>query len=139
MISRVQNYTLSGLPRFNMPLELGIFLGAKKFGDRTQKSKQAMILDNTEFRYRSSVSDLSGVDIQVHSDEPEKVIPILRNWLATVSRRQLPGPDHLLQLHRSFRLDLPAIAERLGFGAHPIPYVDFERITAQWIAEAPPV
>ena len=31
-ISRTELDENSGLPRFNMPLELGIFLGAKKFG-----------------------------------------------------------------------------------------------------------
>ena len=31
-ISRTQLDAASGFPRFNMPLELGIFLGAKKFG-----------------------------------------------------------------------------------------------------------
>jgi len=30
------------LPRFNMPLELGIFLGAKKFGTRDHKKKQCL-------------------------------------------------------------------------------------------------
>ena len=31
-ISRTELDKNSGLPRFNMPLELGVFLGAKKFG-----------------------------------------------------------------------------------------------------------
>jgi len=29
----------TGYPRFNMPFELGIFFGAKRFGDKRQKSK----------------------------------------------------------------------------------------------------
>ncbi len=29
-----------GLPRFNMPLELGLFLGAKRYGDSRQKRKK---------------------------------------------------------------------------------------------------
>ena len=32
------------LPRFNMPLELGIFLGAKRFGGRSSQ-KRCLILD----------------------------------------------------------------------------------------------
>ena len=33
------------LPRFNMPFELGIYFGAKKHGNKIQKSKSAMILE----------------------------------------------------------------------------------------------
>ena len=33
-----------GLPRFNMPLELGIFLGAKRYG-ATPQLKRVLILD----------------------------------------------------------------------------------------------
>src|SRR5258708_5683890 len=36
-LSRTQLDNGTGLPRFNMPLELGMFLGAKRFGDRLQK------------------------------------------------------------------------------------------------------
>src|SRR5687767_12563673 len=33
------------LPRFNMPLELGVFLGAKRYGTGRQKRKSCLILD----------------------------------------------------------------------------------------------
>ena len=39
-ISRTELDRDSGLPRFNMPLELGIFLGAKRFGAEEQKRKK---------------------------------------------------------------------------------------------------
>jgi hypothetical protein len=46
-LSRV---TSSGrLPRFNMPLELGICLGAIEFGTRNQKSGKYLILENKRF------------------------------------------------------------------------------------------
>ncbi len=32
----------SGLPRFNMPFELGVFFGAKKYGNKYQKRKNAL-------------------------------------------------------------------------------------------------
>ena len=40
-ISRTELDEGSGLPRFNMPLELGVFLGAKKFGIEEQERKNA--------------------------------------------------------------------------------------------------
>ena len=38
-ISRTELDEIIGLPRFNMPLEFGVFLGAKKFGTAEQKKK----------------------------------------------------------------------------------------------------
>ena len=52
-ISRVQLDAGTGLPRFNMPLELGIFLGAKRFGGRMQGAKSALILERDQYLTRS--------------------------------------------------------------------------------------
>jgi len=49
-LSRVQLDTTSNLPRFNMPLEVGIFLAAKRFDDRVQKQKVCLILDSKRYR-----------------------------------------------------------------------------------------
>ena len=40
-LSRTELDPTTQLPRFNMPLELGIFLGAKRFGDAEQNKKNA--------------------------------------------------------------------------------------------------
>ena len=46
-----------------MPLELGPFLGAKRFGDPVQREKRKLILDLEQYRYQKSISDLEGIDI----------------------------------------------------------------------------
>ena len=48
------------LPRFNMPFELGVFLAAKSFGTEQRRKKIALIFDSTGYRYRDSLSDISG-------------------------------------------------------------------------------
>ena len=40
----------TGLPRFNMPLELGLFLGCKRFGSGNQRKKRSGILDSEPYR-----------------------------------------------------------------------------------------
>lgn len=127
----------TGLPRFNMPLELGIFLGAKRYGDDAQRQKRALLLDREPFRYQRCISDLAGADIQSHGNDPDVAIRALRNWLANVSRRQLPGHAQLLRLHQAFREELPAIAAGLGFVGVSVPYTDFERIASNWLVDAP--
>jgi hypothetical protein len=44
-ISRTELDAGSGLPRFNMPFELGLVLGAKRFGGRALGRKKTLIFD----------------------------------------------------------------------------------------------
>src|SRR6478736_4575886 len=49
-ISRTE-FNEHDLPRYNMPFELGIFFGAKYFGNKQQKNKNALIFDVERYRY----------------------------------------------------------------------------------------
>lgn len=91
-ISRVELDDANGLPRFNMPLELGLFLGAKAYASEPrQKARRCLILDRERYRYQKFISDIAGQDIRSHDGNPEKALILTRNWLATVSKRKLPG------------------------------------------------
>jgi hypothetical protein len=70
-ISRTQLDRGTRLPRFNMPLELGLFLGAKTFGSGDHKRKVAIILDTERFRYQKFISDIAGQDIRAHGGETD--------------------------------------------------------------------
>lgn len=85
-ISRVELDTASGLPRFNMPLELGLFLGAQAYGGREQKQKRCLILDQSPYRYQVFCSDLAGQDIATHSGSPYFVLKAVRDWLASLAQ-----------------------------------------------------
>lgn len=137
-LSRTELDEENGLPRFNMPLELGLFLGARRFGDRNQKLKQFMILDVEPYRHQKFISDLAGVDVHAHGGDPERAVGETRDWLANVSRRGLPSSARLVRLYNEFRTNLPDICARLEFDVDRIPYVDFERILVNWLLEASP-
>lgn len=137
-LSRTELDRDSHLPRFNMPLELGIFLGAKRYGPKPQKAKRLLILDIEQYRYQRFVSDLAGMDIHEHQGKPDHAIEQVRDWLANVSRRILPSSAKVARLYHSFLNDLPAIAAEAEFEEDRIPYVDLERIMASWVLEAPP-
>src|SRR5947207_4743693 len=68
------------LPRFNMPLELGIFLGAKRFGGRSSR-KRCLIMDRAPYRYKRFTSDIGGQDIKAHHLRPVNAIRHVRDWL----------------------------------------------------------
>jgi hypothetical protein len=80
-ISRVQLDPHSGLPRFNMPLELGADLGLRLQGSPRQRRRRMLILDSEPHRYDQTLSDISGMDIEAHADQPHKVIRHVRDWL----------------------------------------------------------
>src|SRR5215216_4348592 len=61
-LSRVELDSSNFLPRFNMPLELGILIGAKRFGNKRQASKAALIMDKEPYRYQIFISDIAGQD-----------------------------------------------------------------------------
>ena len=86
-LSRTE-YNNNALPRFNMPFELGIFFGAKKFGDEKQKSKVALVLEREKYLYQQFISDLNGIDTKAHYNDAEKAIKIVRDWLKSSSGRK---------------------------------------------------
>src|SRR5262249_12438748 len=64
----------AGIPRFNMPMELGLHLGARLFGVGRQRRKRALILEAEPYRYDAALSDISGQDIEVHEGNPGEAI-----------------------------------------------------------------
>jgi len=101
-LSRTELDAESGLPRFNMPLELGIFLGAKRYGGGDHRAKRLLVLDVEQYRYQQFISDLAGMDIHAHGGEPRRAITEVRDWLTNVSRRKLPSGATLLRLYDRF-------------------------------------
>src|SRR5678809_354803 len=62
-ISRTEPDATTRLPRFNMPLELGVFLGAKRYGSGLHREKSCLILDRERHRYQRFCADIAGQDI----------------------------------------------------------------------------
>ncbi len=81
-ISRVELDEVNGLPRFNMPFELGLFWGAKRFGETNQSEKNALVFEKKKYDYQKYLSDINGVDIKAHNGKIESIIRYVRNWLA---------------------------------------------------------
>lgn len=80
----------TNLPRFNMPLELGLSLGALWYGDARQQRKRILVLDEKPHQYDASTSDISGQDIMIHRGKPADAIKCVRNWLAEDRNDDLP-------------------------------------------------
>ena len=133
-ISRTELDNDSGFPRFNMPLELGVFLGAKKFGQLEQKRKYCLILDKEPYRYQEFISDIAGQDIHAHNNDAEEIVTIVRNWLTTASRRKrIPGGRKIWEHYQDFTKDLPQLAQVNQLTVEELIFNDYVLLLAQWL------
>jgi hypothetical protein len=89
-LSRTELDRHTRLPRFNMPLELGMFLGARRFGPDRQRRKRCLVLDRTQHRFQKFISDISGQDIKAHKRNEFIAITQVRDWLSNCCNRRLP-------------------------------------------------
>jgi hypothetical protein len=126
----------NNLPRFNMPLELGMFLGAKRYGQEEQKEKICLILDREDYRYQKSISDIFGQDIRIHKGDPKAAIAIVRNWLRNASPSiSMPGGEAIVSRYEAFRAKLPVMCKRLSLSEHELTFVDYTWLVSEWHKE----
>ncbi len=133
-ISKTEPEPGSGLPRFNMPFELGLFLGAKKFGPRSQRAKKALILDRAPFRYQSFLSDIAGQDIHSHGGDVALLIERVATWLRDeLGDPDVPGGRAIAAEYARFRADIPAFCAVRRLHPDEITFKDFRAMAAAWI------
>lgn len=138
-ISRTELDEVSHLPRFNMPLELGIFLGAKRFGVEVQASKKCLVMDTEPYRYQKFVSDISGQDVFSHNNSEKEVVRVVRDWLGTASGRQtIPGGGIIWRRYQDFLSDLPLVAQELRLEVADMGnFNNYIRVVAGWLSLYP--
>jgi len=134
-ISRTEIDAATSLPRFNMPLELGLFLGAKRFGRAEQNLKSCLILDVDQYRYQKFISDIAGQDIAAHGGDPSRAIRSVRDWLsnATSKAGRIPGGKAIAARYVHFRQSLPAFCERLHLSVDELTFNDYVLQVEEWL------
>lgn len=82
-LSRLVSEDAGEVYRMNMPFELGIDFGCKRFKGRKWANKKILILEKERYRFQQAISDLSGCDIKEHNNEVDKAILAVRDWFVT--------------------------------------------------------
>jgi hypothetical protein len=138
-ISRTQLDRGTRLPRFNMPLELGIFLGAKVFGSGDHKRKVAIILDSERYRYQKFISDIAGQDIRAHGGQVDQAIHQVRDFLS--GHREagvfLPGGEKVVERYHQFVDRNPRTCRKLYLDPAKLTFRDLTGLIFAWLAEHP--
>lgn len=133
-ISKTELDKGSRLPRFNMPLELGIFLAARKFGDQNQRKKSCIIFDKSKYRYQQFMSDISGQDIHSHENDLKTLIKELSAWLRSVLPNQLiPGGQAVASEYKLFLKAIPQICKDMELATKEITFQDYRKMASEWI------
>jgi hypothetical protein len=135
-LSRKGPDPVSGLSRFNMPFELGLCLGARRYGRR---SMSLLVMETAPFDYHNFLSDFAGRDIKHHGDDPAKIISHIRTWLNAQSLgRPLPGGTALEKLYTRFRAELPALLKKAQLEDGEVSFVDWAHLVEDWFAASLP-
>ena len=136
-ISRTELSANTGLPRFNMPFELGLFLGASRFGGASQRTKNCLILDSKLYRYQTFLSDIAGQDICAHNNAPGEAIVQIRNWLAANSpHAKLPGGKAIADHYQKFQQDLPSLAGGANCLPAELTFAELRDHIIVWVARS---
>lgn len=104
--------TTNGVPRFNMPLELGLALHQRRV---TKGKHRVFVFESKPYRTLQSTSDVNGIDPFIHHGQPKEVMTQLRN----IFRK--PGdtitvPD-MFAVYRAVKRRLPEFKRDAGGGS----------------------
>jgi hypothetical protein len=98
-----------GIPRFNMPVELGLALYRRH---TTRGRHRVYVFESKPYRAQRSTSDINGIDPQIHHGTAKGVMAGLRNIF-----RQ-PGDvttvPEMLRSYRAVRRKLPELKRNAG-------------------------
>ncbi|MDG2522900.1 hypothetical protein P7B02_15295 [Caulobacter segnis] len=124
------------LPRFNMPMELGIHLGARLLGEKAHRTKRALILDAERHRYDRALSDISGQDIEHHRNDPEQAIRCVRNWLSDHrphNAAPLPSANVMSDDYRRFQAEIAQLVAGHRLDPDDLSHSDYLFVVRDWI------
>jgi hypothetical protein len=105
-LSRIE--LTSGIPRFNMPLELGLALYRRR---ATKGRHLVFIFEKKAYRMQRSTSDINGIDPQIHNGRPKRVMAGLRNIFFQDDKTTVP---EMLSSYRAVKRKLRELQRNAG-------------------------
>ena len=130
-ISRTELDKTTGLPRFNMPLELGIDMGLRYSDNPEWAGKKCIVLDKDRHRFQKFISDISGQDPVAHGDDVNTSIKVIRDWLRTVSgRTTVATASAIINRYEVFSKELPVLSDE---DIDKICFADYAMYASVWL------
>jgi hypothetical protein len=101
-LSRCQAEKADELYRLNMPFELGMDYGCRRYSPR-HHGKRILILAEERFRHQKAISDLAGCDVEVHEGDYQKAVRKVRNWLVSEAGIEAQGAKRICDAYTDFQ------------------------------------
>lgn len=130
----------TNLARFNMPLELGLFMGAQRYSSRGHynRDKKLLVMDTEPYRYQQFISDLAGTDISSHQNSQTIVINRVRDFLFNNSkRRTIASGVFIAERFQTFIDSLPDFCNALHWERNNLSFIAYTICVAEWIKQNP--
>ena len=134
-VSRTEADGEPPLPRFNMPLELGLWLGAHHLGRRDQSGKRCIVFDRERYRYLRYMSDIGGQDIHSHDGSVTVLIRELSAWLRHLpGGSQAGGGEAVAREYEAFSEIVPLLSAQKGMEVDELLFADFNLMATEYVA-----
>lgn len=105
-LSRLKAERAKEFFRLNMPFELGIDYGCRRIANNYLRTKRSLILEKNRYDIQKALSDLNGVDIKSHNNNPRRAVRALQHWLIeTVGLRDTESPSVIWKRFTVFHYD----------------------------------
>lgn len=137
-LSRSKALKKGELPRFNMPYELGLDIGASEYGGKKLQIKRALILETDRYHYQKVLSDIAGQDIANHNDDPKTLTLKVRNWISDNSPGIIiPNQSQIWYAFNQFSADLITnlSATYTAVEIEEMPIGDYIKFTRDWLSK----
>lgn len=122
--------------RLNMPFELGIDYGCRKYFGNGREAKKILILEERQYRYQAALSDIAGWDIASHDANYEIAVRKVRNWLVAEAGAERMGASKILGAYADFQAWYYEKQLSMGFSDEDIqdyPTSELLRAMIDWI------
>jgi hypothetical protein len=137
-LSRLKAAKAKELFRMNMPFELGIDYGCRRIAKNYLSTKRSVIFESRRYDIQKALSDLNGVDVKSHNNDPERTVQALQHWLIeTVGLRDLDSPSAIWNDFTKFRYDFYQRRKAQGYSKRDLkmmPVPQYIRFIQQWVA-----
>jgi len=140
-LSRMVAKKVGEIARFNMPFELGLDIGIRSASKRSRLStKQNLIIEQVNFRYQKGISDLSGNDIEVYDDSPERLVLVIRNWFTRILHPKQPSGSLIWEEYNEFQTYFENVTKEEGYNKkdlETLPVNELIYFMSKWIESRP--
>lgn len=139
-LSRLKSKKANEFARLNMPFELGIDFGCRYIAKNHLHTKRSLIFEKKRHEIQKALSDLNGVDIKCHYNEPVQAVQALQHWLIeTVGLKEVESPSVIWDKFNEFDNVFYKRRKAQGYSKSDLrvmPFPQYIRFIKQWVGSS---